>query len=57
MLGDVLAAAATAGFATASLGVDADSLTGAVGVYEGVGFVEQYRMVAYQRPLDGDQRE
>ena len=56
MLGDVLAAAAAAGFATASLGVDADSLTGAVGVYEGVGFVEQYRMVAYQRALDGDQR-
>jgi len=48
---DTMAAAADAGKATATLGVDADSLTGAVGVYERVGFSVLTRFVAYRRPL------
>jgi hypothetical protein len=31
--------------------VDADSPTGAVGVYQRVGFNLEYRAVAYRRPL------
>jgi ribosomal protein S18 acetylase RimI-like enzyme len=46
-----MAAAAAAGKTKAALGVDADSPTGAVGVYERVGFAEHARFVAYRRPL------
>lgn len=51
LLAEVLAAAAAAGRATASLGVDADSPTGAVGVYERVGFVVTTRWVTYSLSL------
>ena len=36
---------------SASLGVDAESLTGATRLYESVGFVEHKRFVLYRRPL------
>jgi len=39
------------GFATASLGVDADSLTGAVGVYEQVGFAVEHSWITQEKPL------
>jgi ribosomal protein S18 acetylase RimI-like enzyme len=44
-------AAAAAGRAKSALGVDADSPTGAVGVYERVGFEVHARFVAYHAPL------
>jgi mycothiol synthase len=40
-----------AGYATASLGVDADSLTGAVGVYEQVGFAIEHTSITQEKPL------
>ncbi len=40
-----------AGYATASLGVDADSLTGAVGVYEQVGFAVEHTSITQEKPL------
>jgi mycothiol synthase len=40
-----------AGYATASLGVDADSLTGAVGVYEQVGFAAEHTSITQEKPL------
>ena len=51
LLGRLIGAAAAAGFATVSLGVDADSPTGAVGVYERVGFSVASRGVTYSRDL------
>jgi ribosomal protein S18 acetylase RimI-like enzyme len=51
MLADVLAAAVADGRPKASLGVDAESPTGAVGVYERVGFHVESRFVAYRRPI------
>jgi ribosomal protein S18 acetylase RimI-like enzyme len=51
LLAQVLRDAAAAGFATASLGVDADSPTGAVAVYERVGFTVENRAVTYAAPL------
>jgi ribosomal protein S18 acetylase RimI-like enzyme len=51
MLADVLRAARLAGHTCAALGVDADSLTGAVGVYERVGFRIDHRAVTYSRSL------
>jgi ribosomal protein S18 acetylase RimI-like enzyme len=51
LLADVLAAAAKAGKPTATLAVDADSPTGAVGVYERVGFTVTSRFVDYRKPL------
>jgi mycothiol synthase len=50
LLTEVLAAAGRAGKAFATLGVDADSPTGAVGVYERVGFEVESRSVAYRTP-------
>jgi mycothiol synthase len=41
----------TAGYATASLGVDADSPTGAVGVYEHVGFTVHHTSITLTKPL------
>jgi mycothiol synthase len=52
MLGDVLAAASKASFNVAHLGVDADSQTGAVGVYERAGFSVRSRWASYERPLN-----
>jgi ribosomal protein S18 acetylase RimI-like enzyme len=51
LLAKVLAAAAQAGKSTAALGVDADSPTGAVGVYERVGFTVEQRAVTYSIPV------
>jgi mycothiol synthase len=46
-----LAAAADEGYRTASLGVDADNPTGALGLYERLGFKVTRRSTAYVRPL------
>ncbi len=51
MIGDALLAASRAGLVTASLGVDVDSPTGAVSVYERAGFSVRSRWIAYQRPI------
>lgn len=51
LLSEVLAAAAAAGKRSAGLGVDAASPTGAVGVYERVGFAVESRAVTYARKL------
>jgi GNAT superfamily N-acetyltransferase len=51
LLAEVISAAGKAGMATARLGVDADSPTGAVGVYERAGFVQEHTFVAYRRPI------
>ncbi len=47
----MLAAAAEEGYRTASLGVDADNPTGALGLYERLGFKVTRRATAYVRPL------
>lgn len=52
MLADVMVAAREAGLTDARLGVDSDSPTGAVGVYERVGFATGTRFAAYRRGLD-----
>jgi ribosomal protein S18 acetylase RimI-like enzyme len=51
MLARVLAASADAGLGTVSLTVDAHNPTGAVGVYERVGFIVESRGVTYLRAL------
>lgn len=55
LLARMLAAASEAGWAYASLGVDADSPTGAVGVYERVGFTVESRAITYAAPLSAGQ--
>ena len=52
LLGEVMAAAHADGLKFAGLGVDADSPTGAVGVYERIGFRAESRTVAFRRPVD-----
>lgn len=54
LLARVLAAAGEAGLTTAGLGVDADSPTGAVGVYERVGFAVESRAVTYSMPIEAE---
>jgi mycothiol synthase len=44
---------ARAGMTEAILGVDADSPTGALGLYEGLGFEVEQRSQVYRRPLGG----
>jgi mycothiol synthase len=51
LLADVIAAAKTAGYGSALLGVDADSPTGAVGVYERVGFEVGAKAVTWLKPM------
>jgi mycothiol synthase len=51
LLADVLTAAGAAGFAKVCLGVDAESPTGAVGVYARAGFAEEFSFVAYRKPI------
>ncbi|HEX6872314.1 MAG TPA: GNAT family N-acetyltransferase [Micromonosporaceae bacterium] len=51
LLSRVLADAREVGYRTATLGVDADSPTGAVGVYERVGFHVAHRGLAYSIAL------
>jgi mycothiol synthase len=46
-----LGAARAAGFTSASLGVDAESPTGALSLYESLGFVPDHTFVAYRKPL------
>lgn len=41
------------GMEIAALGVDADNPSGALGLYESVGFAVTERMTAWRRPLDG----
>ncbi len=51
LLAHVLAAAAGAGYDRASLGVDAENPTGALGLYERIGFVTRRKRAAYSRPM------
>jgi mycothiol synthase len=51
LLARALAAARAAGFATASLGVDADSPTGAAGLYERAGFTVRDTWITHTKPL------
>jgi ribosomal protein S18 acetylase RimI-like enzyme len=44
---------AAAGMTEAILGVDADNPTGALGLYEGLGFEVDQRSQVYRRPLVG----
>ncbi len=50
-LAKVMAEAAAGGFQRASLGVDAENPTGALGLYEGLGFTTGSKTVSYRRPL------
>ncbi len=52
LVADALRGAAQLGFTSASLGVDAANPTGALGVYEAIGFEVERRSRAYRRPLD-----
>jgi mycothiol synthase len=47
----VLSEAAAAGFTAASLGVDADSMTGAVGLYERAGFAIRHSTITHTKTL------
>jgi len=51
LLATAMSAARAAGFDQASLGVDADSLTGAVGLYERSGFTVARTWTAYRKQL------
>lgn len=51
LLATTLAAAKTNGFDTATLDVDADSLTGALALYERVGFVVRHTSVVHRKEL------
>lgn len=51
LLADALRGARDAGFTSATLDVDAENPTGALGVYEAVGFEVESRSSAYRRPL------
>ena len=51
LLTEALSAGAVAGKGVVALGVDADSPTGAVGVYERAGFDVEVRWVAYRKPV------
>ena len=51
LLVTAMSAARAAGYDQASLGVDADSLTGAVRLYERAGFAVAYTWTAYRKQL------
>ncbi|GAA1215981.1 hypothetical protein GCM10009665_02230 [Kitasatospora nipponensis] len=51
LLCDVLEAAGRAGYTEAALETDADSTTGASGVYEKAGFVVKHRVAVYRKPV------
>lgn len=53
-LAKVLAEAAQAGYERASLGVDADNPTGALGLYENLGFTTHQKFVSYQLPIPSE---
>jgi mycothiol synthase len=42
------------GMSSAVLGVDAENPTGALGLYEGVGFVVEERSMAWRKPMNGE---
>ncbi|WP_237706697.1 GNAT family N-acetyltransferase [Kribbella flavida] len=50
-LARVMTEAATTGFQRASLGVDAENPTGALGLYERLGFATEHTFVTYRKPL------
>ena len=52
LIAESLVAGAEAGKSDASLGVDAANPTGAVGVYERLGFAVNHKFVTYQRSLE-----
>ena len=52
LVADALRGARDTGMTSATLGVDAANPTGALGVYEAVGFVVDQRSLAYRRPLE-----
>jgi GNAT superfamily N-acetyltransferase len=52
LLADVMAAAAGAGLTMATLGVDSQSPTGAVSIYQRAGFQVVSSWVSYRKPLD-----
>jgi mycothiol synthase len=51
LLSEIMTTASGAGVEFMGLGVDADSLTGAVGVYERVGFEVESRFIAFRKPV------
>jgi len=51
LLTTAMSAARADGYDQASLGVDADSLTGAVRLYEHVGFTVAHTRIAYRKQL------
>jgi mycothiol synthase len=51
LLNRVLSEAARAGYTRASLGVDADSMTGAVGLYERAGFTVDHTTITHTKAL------
>jgi mycothiol synthase len=51
LMARALTDARAAGYTAASLGVDADSLTGAVGLYERAGFTVEYTSTVYEKTL------
>jgi ribosomal protein S18 acetylase RimI-like enzyme len=51
LMAEVIEASGQAGYSHICLAVDADSPTGAVGVYERAGFKQEHSFVAYQRPI------
>lgn len=52
LVADALRGAREAGMTSATLGVDAQNPTGALGVYEAVGFEVERRSRAYRKPLE-----
>jgi mycothiol synthase len=50
---DALRRLAAVGMTDAMLGVDAENPTGALGLYEGLGFMVHHRATTYRRPLGG----
>ncbi|MEO8246181.1 MAG: GNAT family N-acetyltransferase [Chloroflexota bacterium] len=52
LVADALRGAGELGFTSATLGVDAANPTGALGVYEAIGFAVERRSRAYRRPLE-----
>ncbi|HET6986746.1 MAG TPA: acetyltransferase, partial [Kribbella sp.] len=53
-LAKVLADGVQAGYQRAGLGVDADNPTGALGLYEGLGFTVHSKWISYRLPLRSD---
>ena len=52
LLARSLVAAREAGFTSASLGVDTENPTGALSLYESLGFAPERRAMVYRKPLD-----